>query len=79
VLPIGGLKHKSLAALRGGATTVLIPKRNEKDLPDIPKEVSDGLEIICVEHMDEVLPRALVIDEPDKLFEKLAERAAGPM
>ncbi len=79
VLPIGGLKHKSLAALRGGATTVLIPKRNEKDLPDIPKEVADGLEIICVEHMDEVLPRALVLDEPDKLFEKLAERAPGPM
>ena len=79
VLPIGGLKHKSLAALRGGATTVLIPKRNAKDLPDIPKEVSDGLEIICVEHMDEVLPHALVIDEPGKLFEKLAERAPGPM
>ena len=79
VLPIGGLKHKSLAALRGGATTVLIPKRNEKDLPDIPKEVADGLEMICVEHMDEVLPHALVLDEPDKLFEKLAERTAGPM
>jgi ATP-dependent Lon protease len=74
VLPIGGLKHKTLAALRGGATTVLIPKRNEKDLPDIPKEVSDGLEIICVEHMDEVLPRALALDEPDKLFE--AEQVA---
>jgi ATP-dependent Lon protease len=80
VLPIGGLKHKSLAAMRGGATTVLVPKRNEKDLPEIPKEVSDKLEIICVEHMDQVLPRALVLDEPDKLFEKLAERrAAGPM
>ena len=80
VLPIGGLKHKTLAALRGGATTVLVPKRNEKDLPDIPKEVADGLEIICVDHMDEVLPRALVLEEPDKLFEKLAERrAAGPM
>jgi ATP-dependent Lon protease len=79
VLPIGGLKHKTLAALRGGATTVLIPKRNEKDLPEIPKEVLDGLEIVCVEHMDEVLPRALVLDEPEKLYEKLAERAAGPM
>ncbi len=76
VLPIGGLKHKTLAALRGGATTVLIPKRNEKDLPDIPKEVSDGLDIICVEHMDEVLPRALVLDEPDKLFEGEAANQA---
>jgi ATP-dependent Lon protease len=76
VLPIGGLKHKTLAALRGGATTVLIPKRNEKDLPDIPKEVSDGLEIVCVEHMDEVLPRALVLDEPDKLFQR--EEASQP-
>ncbi|MFH1469519.1 MAG: endopeptidase La [Pseudomonadota bacterium] len=68
VLPIGGLKHKTLAALRGGARTVLIPRKNEKDLADLPREVLEGLEIICVDHMDEVLPRALLLDDPEQLF-----------
>jgi len=62
-----------------GATTVLILNRNEKDLPGNPKEVADSLEMIRVKHMDEVLPRALVLDEPDKLYEKLTEHTAGPM
>ncbi len=69
VLPIGGLKHKTLAALRGGIQKVLIPRRNEKDLPDIPKEVAAGLEIVCVGHMDQVLPQALVLDDPEQLFQ----------
>ena len=60
VLPIGGLKEKLLAALRGGIKTVLIPKENEKDLADIPDNVKKGLEIIPVAHADEVLQRALV-------------------
>lgn len=60
VLPIGGLKEKLLAALRGGVKTVLIPKENEKDLEEIPDNVKDGLEIIPVETADEVLTRALV-------------------
>jgi ATP-dependent Lon protease len=59
VLPIGGLKEKLLAALRGGITTVLIPSENEKDLVEIPASVRDALEIIPVAHVDEVLARAL--------------------
>jgi ATP-dependent Lon protease len=59
VLPIGGLKEKLLAALRGGVKTVLIPKENEKDLADIPDNVKSGLEIIPVSTVDEVLTRAL--------------------
>ena len=60
VLPIGGLKEKLLAALRGGITTVLIPQENEKDLADIPANVKEGLTIIPVTHVDEVLKLALV-------------------
>jgi ATP-dependent Lon protease len=60
VLPIGGLKEKLLAALRGGIKTVLIPKENEKDLADIPDNVKKGMTIIPVAHADEVLQRALV-------------------
>jgi ATP-dependent Lon protease len=60
VLPIGGLKEKLLAALRGGITTVLIPAENEKDLVELPSTVKEGLEIIPVDHVDEVLARALV-------------------
>jgi ATP-dependent Lon protease len=60
VLPIGGLKEKLLAALRGGITTVLIPHDNEKDLAEIPKNILDGLTIIPVRHVDEVLVLALV-------------------
>ncbi|MCF3933196.1 endopeptidase La [Acuticoccus sp. M5D2P5] len=60
VLPIGGLKEKLLAALRGGITTVLIPEENAKDLADIPDNVKNALEIVPVSRMDEVLKRALV-------------------
>jgi ATP-dependent Lon protease len=59
VLAIGGLKEKLLAALRGGVKTVLIPYENEKDLADIPDNVKDGLEIIPVQTVDEVLAYAL--------------------
>ena len=59
VLPIGGLKEKLLAALRGGITTVLIPAENEKDLVELPSTVKEGLEIVPVSHVDEVLGRAL--------------------
>jgi ATP-dependent Lon protease len=57
---IGGLKEKLLAALRGGITTVLIPEENVKDLADIPDNVKEGLEIIPVTHVSEVLKHALV-------------------
>jgi ATP-dependent Lon protease len=59
VLPIGGLKEKLLAALRGGIRTVLIPAENEKDLAELPATVKEALEIIPVDHVDQVLSRAL--------------------
>jgi ATP-dependent Lon protease len=59
VLPIGGLKEKLLAALRGGIKTVLIPAENEKDLEEIPTNVKEGLNIIPVSTVDEVLKLAL--------------------
>jgi ATP-dependent Lon protease len=59
VLPIGGLKEKLLAALRGGITKVLIPAENEKDLSEIPANITEGLEIVAVSHVDEVLGHAL--------------------
>ncbi|MEY2574658.1 MAG: ATP-dependent Lon protease [Verrucomicrobiota bacterium] len=59
VLPIGGLKEKSLAAMRAGITTVLFPKLNEKDLVDIPEEAKQKIKFIPVENVDEVLANAL--------------------
>jgi ATP-dependent Lon protease len=78
VLPIGGLKEKLLAALRGGITTVLIPAENEKDLAELPAAVREALEIVPVSHVDEVLSRALV--EPLQAIEwtEEDERAAEP-
>ncbi len=70
VLPIGGLKEKILAAHRGGIKKIVIPKENEKDLRDIPATISKQLEIVSVEHMDEVLPHALVLAEGETLFVK---------
>jgi len=60
VLPIGGLKEKSLAAMRAGLTTVIVPKFNEKDLADIPKEAHEKIKFILAENVDEVLAHALV-------------------
>jgi ATP-dependent Lon protease len=60
VLPIGGLKEKSLSAHRAGITTVIMPKENEKDLDDIPESVRNDLRFIPVSHLDEVLKHALV-------------------
>ncbi len=59
VLAIGGLKEKLLAALRGGITTVIIPEENEKDLAELPANLREGLTIVPVRHVDEVLERAL--------------------
>jgi ATP-dependent Lon protease len=60
VLPIGGLKEKSLSAHRAGITTIIIPKENEKDIDDIPESVRNELNFIPVSHLDEVLKHALV-------------------
>ena len=78
VLPIGGLKEKLLAALRGGITTVLIPAENEKDLAEIPASVTDSLKIIAVSHVDEVLAHAMT--EPMRPIEwsDADEHAAEP-
>ncbi|ANP38571.1 MULTISPECIES: endopeptidase La [Rhodobacterales] len=77
-LAIGGLKEKLLAALRGGIKTVLIPEENAKDLPDIPDNVKEGLEIITVSHVSEVLKHALVgSPEPIEWDEEAEEAAAA--
>jgi len=77
VLAIGGLKEKLLAALRGGIKTVLIPMENEKDLPEIPDNVKEGLTIIPVSHVSEVLKLALV-KEPEPIeWDEAAEEAAA--
>jgi ATP-dependent Lon protease len=68
VLPIGGVKEKILAAHRGGITTVLLPKENRKDLRDIPRRVLTSMRLVLVEHVDDVLREALVVDDPVKLF-----------
>jgi ATP-dependent Lon protease len=66
VLPIGGLKEKSLAALRAGISTVIIPKLNEKDLVDVPEEAKQQLKFVPVENVDEVLEVALEKDGAEK-------------
>jgi len=76
-MPIGGLKEKLLAALRGGITTVLIPEENEKDLADIPESVKNGLKIIPVTHVSEVIERALVSAPEPVEWDQAAEEAAA--
>ena len=77
VLPIGGLKEKLLAALRGGIKTVLIPRDNAKDLRDIPDNVKDGLELIPVGHVNEVLQIALTRQPVPIEWDEAAEEAAA--
>ena len=60
VLPVGGVREKILAAHRAGVKNVLLPKRNEKDLVEIPKRTLKGLNVVLVNHMDEVLEQALL-------------------
>src|SRR6202008_4437711 len=79
VLPIGGLKEKLLAALRGGIRTVLIPAENEKDLADIPASVKDALEIVPVSHVDEVLARALAQPMVPIEWTEAEEKATEPV
>ena len=76
-MPIGGLKEKLLAALRGGIKTVLIPEENEKDLADIPDNVKEGLKIIPVTHVSEVLKHALVRQPEPIEWDEAAEEAAA--
>lgn len=76
-MAIGGLKEKVLAAHRAGIKTVIIPKENEKDLKDIPKEVLKDLKVILVDHVDQVLVNALDIKNPKDLFKVRNERDTG--
>ncbi len=76
-MPIGGLKEKLLAALRGGIKTVLIPQENAKDLAEIPENVKQGLTIIPVSHVREVLAAALVRQPEPVEWDEAAEEAAA--
>ncbi|HEU4342997.1 MAG TPA: endopeptidase La [Candidatus Binatia bacterium] len=75
VLPIGGLKEKVLAAHRAGIKRVLIPSENEKDIEEIPATVLKTVEVVLVSHMDDVLKKALVVDDADNLFKNLSSSA----
>jgi ATP-dependent Lon protease len=77
VLPIGGLKEKVLAAHRGGIKAVLIPEENEKDIEEIPATILKTVDLVVVSHMDEVLKRALMLEDPESLFKRNDESAAG--
>ena len=77
ILPIGGLKEKVLAAHRGGIKTVLIPEENEKDIEEIPPTVLKVLQIELVEHMDQVLRKALVLTDPEDFLRKPARSRAA--
>lgn len=59
VLPVGGIKGKLLAAARAGVQTVLLPRRNEKDLTEIPPEVLEKLDVVLIDHVQDVLEAAL--------------------
>ncbi|MFH1017748.1 MAG: endopeptidase La [Pseudomonadota bacterium] len=73
VLPIGGLKEKALAAHRGNIRTVIIPKENQKDLEEIPKNIRGQMKFILVEHADEVLRQALELERPDEFLKSATE------
>ena len=59
VLPIGGLKEKVMAAHRAGLKTMIVPKKNQKDMVEIPRKILDDLNFVLVDHMDEVVETAL--------------------
>ena len=75
VLPIGGVKEKVLAAHRSGLKTIIVPRENEKDLADIPKNVLDSLDVYMVESMDEVLKIALA--EPLEIAPAVTTAVSG--
>jgi ATP-dependent Lon protease len=77
VLPIGGLKEKAMAAHRGGIREILIPAENMKDLREIPRKVRSELTIIPVEHMDEVLRRALLVENPETFLRAPETKVPG--
>ncbi len=78
VLPIGGLKEKVIAAHRSGINLVVAPKENKKDWTDVPKEIRNQLDVVWVEHMDEVLGNALSLDDPEAFMERLKQPLLPP-
>jgi ATP-dependent Lon protease len=68
VMPIGGLKEKLLAAHRNGVTTVLVPKDNRKDLRDVPKRVLKAMRVVLIDHMDDVLREALLLEDASSML-----------
>jgi len=74
VLPIGGLKEKTLAAHRAGISHILYPKDNEKDLSEIPKSILKDVTMIPVDSVDDVLKYSLAVEDKDKFYEQLQER-----
>ena len=75
VLPVGGIKEKVLAARRAGIKTIIMPRRNERDLEDIPEELRRELTMHFVDTVDEVIGYALrSVDEPDQVEESRPER-----
>jgi ATP-dependent Lon protease len=79
VLPIGGLKEKVLAAHRGGIKRILIPVENEKDIQEIPPTILKSVTIELVEHMDHVLRKALVLENPEAYLRAPAEATGAPV
>ncbi len=81
VLPVGGIKEKVLAARRSGITTVIIPKKNDKDVKELPKTIRRGMRFVFVEHVDEVLDMALgkLVREKSQLGVAATKRATQPM
>ena len=85
VLPIGGLKSKILAAHLAGARMVIIPRKNEKDLRDIPEEIRKSMKLVLVDSMEQVLdaalrrkPKALTLEEPPKVVKPGDEPSDQP-
>ena len=78
VLPIGGLKEKLLAAKQAGVKTILIPKRNEKDLSEIPAEIKSGLDIFPCSHAEEVLRKALNLANPEEFMKVVGLKVVQP-
>jgi ATP-dependent Lon protease len=79
VLPIGGLKEKVLAAHRGGIMHVIIPAENEKDIDEIPANVRKAIHISTADHMDQVLRKALVLENPEEYLRTPPEEQPHPV
>jgi ATP-dependent Lon protease len=79
VLPIGGLKEKIIAAHRHQIKTVIIPRDNEKDIKEIPARILKAVELVTLDHMDQILKMALVLDDPESLFKAPPPPAPEPV